>query len=106
MGKTVSENTNYSIYGHTFFGYTSAIFWPIGLNFLWREININTFILEFRFLGVFWRENGRGRHAGAFRFWAQKSAKKLAHAGVHSGHKLPQNLLPKIVDPGSPLKAI
>ena len=44
--------------------------------------------------------------AATFRFWAQKSAKKLAHAGVHSGHKLPQNLLPKIFDPGSPLKAI
>ena len=29
--QTVSKNTNYSIYGHTFSGYNSAIFCPIGL---------------------------------------------------------------------------
>ena len=33
MGQKVSRNTNYSIYGQTFFGYYSAIFWPIGLKF-------------------------------------------------------------------------
>ena len=37
-----------------------------------------------------------------FGFGAQKSAKKFTHAGVLSGHKLSQNRLPKISDPGSP----
>ena len=31
IGQKVSKYTNYSIYGHTFFGHNSAIFWPIGL---------------------------------------------------------------------------
>ena len=34
MGQNVLKNTNYSIYGLTFFGHNSAISWPIGLTFL------------------------------------------------------------------------
>ena len=31
MGQNCPQNTNYYIYGHTFFGHNSAILWPIGL---------------------------------------------------------------------------
>ena len=34
-GQNEPQNSNNPIYGHTFFGHNSAIFWPIGLNFLW-----------------------------------------------------------------------
>ena len=33
IGQKIPKNPNYSIYGHTFFGHNSAIFWPIGLKF-------------------------------------------------------------------------
>ena len=61
MGRNGSLNTNYSIYGHKFFGHNSAICWLIGLNFLWEllrplsidllwEIMIFMFFKSFIFL--------------------------------------------------------
>ena len=33
MSQKLTKNTNYSIYGHTYFAHNSAIFWPNGLKF-------------------------------------------------------------------------
>ena len=33
MDQNGPQNTNYSIYGHTFFGHKSAIYWTIGLKY-------------------------------------------------------------------------
>ena len=112
-GQNSIQNTNYSIYGHTFitfYGYNSVIFRPIGLKcfvgtqgtIIYRMVRKNQYQHLYFGISTFWRENVRGRHAVTFRFWGSKVCQKVGPRWVLSGHKLSQNRLPKISDPGFP----
>ena len=72
-GQNSIQNTNYSIYGHTFitfYGYNSVIFRPIGLKcfvgtqgtIIYRMVRKNQYQHLYFGISTFWRENVRGCH--------------------------------------------
>ena len=86
MGKNNLKNTNYSIYGHTFFGHNSAILGPIELKFfmgtpetiIYRLVAKNHDLVVFWKMTPFWWENGRGRHTGDKGSGVPKSDQKVS----------------------------
>ena len=58
---------------------------------------------RFQFLGLFWRENGRGRHAGAQGSGASRPDQKVSPRwGPFGSFFLSQNRVIKLSDPGPP----
>ena len=85
MGQNDPQNNNYSIYGHTFFGHTSAIFCPIGLKIflVTQEIIIYRLAMVNHDLDTFfWKKTNVWRGKWAWpprcrqRVWGLKTQRK------------------------------
>ena len=116
MGQGFSKNTNYSRYGHTFFGHNSAILWPTGLNVFvelgkllsmdcWWELNVMLLSFWFRIFGPLLAGKRAWPPRRLLRVWGLKTenlTKNLAHVRFLLVNLLSQNHIPKVSDLGPP----
>ena len=79
LGQNCPQNTNYSIFGHTFFGHN--LLWEIR-----RLLCIYRLIMRNHDLEAFWKKlYGRSRHAGAEGSQVSKPDQKVGPMGVTFG---------------------
>ena len=115
MGQIVPQNTNYSIYGHTFFGHNSAIFKLIWLKFflgtqgtiIYRLVVKNHDFDAFLKKSIFSNKMGVAAMLAPTGLGLQDPTKKLAHQVKLLGQSLSQkNVFQNFGPEPPPLKQI